>query len=402
MPQSIKDAVRVCNALPSNITVLFRGETGIGKSFVAAQLASGFGIPVIDRRLSQMTEGDMLGLPSTDGEVTRFNPPDWYKRACREPVMLFLDEFNRATTEVMQAGFQIVLDRELNGFKLHPDTRVYAAINIGGRYMVNEMDPALLRRFFVIDLAPTAEDWVVYAKAKELEPLVIDFISNNEAFLDPPSKEVEPNQVVPTRASWERLSAALKHADVSDKHEEPLFYAISLGFVGIEASIALQGFAKTFNAQVSGEDILERYPSVRKKVKRLGQERWNICIEKVVDWCIKECDTFEKANAATNGKDANGKGWMLTPEQGKNIGAFMEDLPHELRTSFWSKLSQNGGKHLAIIETTHKYVIRHVVEAFGAKKDDKKDDKKADKKGEKDDEKADEASEKPAKKSSKK
>ena len=157
---SIKTFLTVSEVLPVETSILIRGPHGIGKSQVVRQVAKHFNLPVVDRRLSQMTEGDMIGLPSTDGEVTRFNPPDWYKNACTKPICLFLDELNRATPEVMQAAFQIVLDRELNGWKLHPETRVYAAINHSAAYTVNEMDPALLDRFWTIDLEPTVEDWL--------------------------------------------------------------------------------------------------------------------------------------------------------------------------------------------------------------------------------------------------
>jgi MoxR-like ATPase len=135
----VRTFLKVAPLLPKTTSVLLRGAHGIGKSQVVRQVAGLIatveGIPsfeVIDRRLSQMSEGDMIGLPSTDGEVTRFNPPTWYKQACDKPVCLFLDELNRATPEVMQAAFQVVLDRELNGWKLHPQTRVFAAINTGG------------------------------------------------------------------------------------------------------------------------------------------------------------------------------------------------------------------------------------------------------------------------------
>jgi MoxR-like ATPase len=160
--------------LPANVSVLLRGNHGIGKSQVIKQLGRRIkdvlkmpSFETIDRRLSQMTEGDMIGLPSTDGETTRFNPPDWYKRACTMPVLLFLDELNRATPEVMQAAFQIVLDRELNGWKLHPETRVYAAVNDSASYNVNEIDPALLDRFWCIDLSPTHADWLDWARSKD-------------------------------------------------------------------------------------------------------------------------------------------------------------------------------------------------------------------------------------------
>ena len=60
--------------------VLIRGRHGIGKSQVVYQCAERMGLPVVERRTSQMTEGDLMGLPSIDGESTKWNAPDWFKR----------------------------------------------------------------------------------------------------------------------------------------------------------------------------------------------------------------------------------------------------------------------------------------------------------------------------------
>jgi MoxR-like ATPase len=55
------------NILPilvtSKLPILVRGRHGIGKSQIVFQLGEELGLPVIDRRASQMTEGDLLGLP---------------------------------------------------------------------------------------------------------------------------------------------------------------------------------------------------------------------------------------------------------------------------------------------------------------------------------------------------
>ena len=56
--------------------VLLRGRHGIGKSQVVYQVAEAMGLPVVERRASQMTEGDLVGLPSINGDRTSFNPPD--------------------------------------------------------------------------------------------------------------------------------------------------------------------------------------------------------------------------------------------------------------------------------------------------------------------------------------
>ena len=66
----------------ANHPVLLRGRHGIGKSSVVYQYATSVGLPVVERRASQMTEGDLLGLPKVDDDVTSFCPPDWFATAC--------------------------------------------------------------------------------------------------------------------------------------------------------------------------------------------------------------------------------------------------------------------------------------------------------------------------------
>ena len=109
--------------------VLIRGRHGIGKSEVVYQLAEQVDLPVVERRASQMTEGDLVGLPSTDGNTTTFNPPDWFKECCEEPRVLFLDEIDRATVEVRQGIFELTDSRKLNGHHLHPDTLIIECLD---------------------------------------------------------------------------------------------------------------------------------------------------------------------------------------------------------------------------------------------------------------------------------
>ena len=67
----IKTLTSTIRFLPADISVLVRGPHGIGKSQVAAQLAADEEKTLIDRRLSQMSEGDMVGLPElVDGVRT--------------------------------------------------------------------------------------------------------------------------------------------------------------------------------------------------------------------------------------------------------------------------------------------------------------------------------------------
>lgn len=354
----IRTFLKVAPLLPKETSILLRGAHGIGKSQVVRQVAELIAIKdgikdfeIIDRRLSQMSEGDMIGLPSTDGEVTRFNPPEWYKRACVNPSCLFLDELNRATPEVMQAAFQVVLDRELNGWKLHPQTRVFAAINTCGNYNVNEMDPALLDRFWAIDLTPDINDWVTWAKdSKKIHDNVITFIVGNDKWLDPP-RTGEATAVSPSRRSWERLSHALVQVGIADQPDSSLFYPLCLGYIGTEATIAFHDYVKTIESQVSGKEILESYSAIKSKIDRLGQEKLNVAIEKVADYIINHVS-------------------VINDVQGQNLKEFMEALPAELRVAAWSKFTAQGIEKLELTKSIHKWCVASILDALSVPKED--------------------------------
>lgn len=354
---SISSFLTCALAMPQETSILLRGPHGIGKSQIVRKAGRLIAkkeklekFPVIDRRLSQMSEGDMVGLPSTDGRVTRFNPPDWFMKCCTEPCLLFLDELNRAVPEVMQAAFQICLDREMSGNKLHPQTRVFSAINASGAYTVNEMDPALLDRFWTIDLMPTTKEFVAWGRDTSEEggnivPTMCDFIEANDKWLDPP-KSVEPGQITTSRRSWEKLSLSHIAAGVEEKPEDPLFYQLAMGFLGVEAAIAYTDYAKTVDTQVSGEDVINNYGKCKAKVKRMAHDRVNGLTEKVAEYVVKNLTT-------------------LSEKQGKNLHDFMADLGGEHRISMWGKLTVNGLDKLDLAKSIHKHCAPLILDVFG-------------------------------------
>lgn len=302
----------IAKKLKPKISVLIKGDHGIGKSQCIYQLADELGLDVIERRLSQLTEGDMLGLPILEGGKTKFMPPDWIYEASLRPVVLFLDELNRATQEVMQAAFQLVLDRELNGVKLHPDTRIYTAINTSVAYQVNEMDPALLDRFFVADFTPSVEDWIRWAKEDgDIHPAIIDFIIQNERHLEHDGKNYDSNEVYPSRRSWERLNMSLNLDDIETNFGTIEFFSTCQGFIGAPASGVFQDFLKNYNKQISAEDILNRWGRTKKFFikNNISNEKINSIIEKLEDHAKKN-------------------DW--TPKQAERVASFIDVIPDEL------------------------------------------------------------------------
>ncbi len=343
--------------LPADISVLVRGPHGIGKSKIIFQLAKYFKLRVIDKRLSQLSEGDMVGLPELINGVTRFAHPDWYIEACEGPVVLFFDEFNRALPEVMQAAFQIILDRELNGKKLHPGTRVFACINNDSRYQINDMDPALLDRFWTCDLEPTVEDWLAWASKPKTEDgggihkYLIDFVRAHTTAIDPSTK-ANPGDVESSRRSFERGDTVCQTLGFYDAElggpKCPIsqqMFQLWMGFVGSNVANQIVSFIKNIERQISAKDILDNWSKVEDKIEGLGQEKWNICIEKIV---------------------AYGRDNVFTKKQATNIGRFVTKLPGELVVHFWQSLvTEPNDKTQANIKIVHPFMMPIILGVFG-------------------------------------
>ena len=309
----IKTFSSTVRALPADVSVLIRGPHGIGKSHLAQSAADDMEMPLIDRRLSQMSEGDLVGLPELVDGVTRFCPPDWYARACREPVVLLLDEINRATPELQQGAFQIVLARELNGHRLHPDTRVIAAVNASAEYQVNEMDPALLGH----------------------HPGHLRF-----------KGQPEPDKVYPSPRSYDRLNHTLSHAGMAptavagDVGSNSGFYALAHGFLGTEAAIAFRDFVDNYELQISPEDVLDEYEKNLDRLKALTNDQANGLAAKIIEHC--------KENE-----------WTVS--QCSNLAKWAKALPGEMMVSLWNGVMET--KEVHNITKLHKFLGQAVVEA---------------------------------------
>lgn len=376
---NVKNFVNVAKKLPKNISVLIKGDHGIGKSAIVKQIAEHFDLPLIDMRLGQLTEGDMLGLPFQENGVTRFMPPWWVKKACQEPVCIFLDELNRGTMEVMQAAFQLVLDRKMQDWTLHPDTRVFSAVNSGANYQVQEIDPALLDRFWTIDLRPTTDEWLQWAKQNKLASVVVEFIRQNDKWLDTPNG-IEHGSVSPSRRSWSRLSTALKHCGLEESKNGSELLHVCIGFIGSEATQAFVDYAKNYEHEITVEDVFKNlvkkldpnlksensdtlkfsiaaigtdndknvYGAISKKLESLSIEKHNGLIEKIAE-------AVHKLNPK-----------QRTPKIGATLTKYMSIIPGELSTLLWSKLIEtNDEVDYELCQYCQKWCAQELLKTIG-------------------------------------
>ena len=330
--------------------VLIRGRHGVGKSEVVYQIAGGLEMPVVERRASQMTEGDLVGLPSTDGNTTSFNPPDWFKTACDNPVVLFLDEVDRATIEVRQGIFELTDSRKLNGHVLHKDTLIFAAVNggeHGDQYQVGEMDPAELDRWTVFDVEPSTEDWLTWAKDK-VDGILWDFINQNRNHLEH-TGDFEPNKVYPSRRSWVRLNDCFAQANLlAEDADTSVMFPLATGFVGFEAAVSFKDFVDNYERQVTIENILDE--GKIQLTERFGINDHNALVEKME---AKEIFTAP-----------------LSEERVENLARYFMVVPSEVGMKLWTVLGQGDNANVIAFHGTvvdGKSISNHLVELMTGK-----------------------------------
>lgn len=356
---NIKTFTQIALNLPPDISILVKGDTGIGKSditkYIATQIKTnhkfvehkGPGLPVLDWRLSCFSEGDIIGLPELVDGTTRFAPNSRFMAACKEPHLLFLDEGNRATTEVLQCAFQIVLDRELNGQKLHPETRIVMAINEGNDFTVNELDPALLRRFWVTELSPTVDDWLEWAKNNEINSMITEFIKKYPSHLMHEG-ERSPGEVYPYPASWARLDTSLKHANMNpDKYAgkdiPDIILHIAAGFIGLPTTAAFLDYLKNYKLKLSASDILDNFEKIEEDVKIMTNDKKNEALDQVVLF-LKESD--------------------VTVHQVLNLEKYLNYVSDEVVVDLMQTML--GIKNLHNMKMVHRVLKTRVIEATRA------------------------------------
>lgn len=195
------------------------GRHGIGKSQILTDFYQQRGLKVVPLFLGQMADpGDLIGLPvlrnEVDGESsTNYAPPFWYPKDGK-PIVLFLDELNRARPEILQTVMDLALNRRLAGHQLPSGSRIISAINEGEEYQLTHLDPALVSRFNIYQFCPTPQEWLLWAERKALDRRVIDFIQAEPSLLDgtPEHRAGDDTGLerYPDRRAWQRVSDLLQ------------------------------------------------------------------------------------------------------------------------------------------------------------------------------------------------
>lgn len=268
---------------------LIIGESGIGKTALAKKLANknNFKLVVIDGNL--LKEGEIGGLPTIESyksidsngnlqekKATIYAVHTKLKEIDEEilngnKVLLFIDEINRCEHTVQQELMNLILNREINGYKLHNNVKILAAMNPSNKYgedfdyQVVDMDAAQENRFVWLNMENDYIDWISWAIEFGIETEVIEFISTFPEYL----QKINEEDVRATPRSYERISKTLKlYKKKKEIIPRAVFLNVIKGNVGrviaeefisfIESNHeALISFEKVFCRNYIDEEVIE-------------------------------------------------------------------------------------------------------------------------------------------------
>ena len=230
MTINTKQLTYILDHTPASQNIMLVGKHGIGKSRILEDYFSNKGAKVVTLFLGQMSDpGDLIGLPEKNEKTgkTDFMLPYWFPLD-NEPVVLFLDELNRARPEVLQTIMDLTLNRKLAGKSLPQGSRIISAVNKGNEYQLTNLDPALVSRFNIYEFQPSVGDWIDWAQKSGIDPRIISFIKDNPEYLDSDEDEglAENLERSPDRRSWERTSQIIKEFDQLSDLQKPLVSGI--------------------------------------------------------------------------------------------------------------------------------------------------------------------------------
>ena len=275
---------------PATQNIMLVGRHGIGKSRILEDFFAARREKVVTLFLGQMSDpGDLIGLPHLDEKTgrTEFMLPYWFPTD-GQPVVLFLDELNRARPEVLQTVMDLTLNRKLAGKSLPEGSRIISAVNGGSEYQLTDLDPALVSRFNIYEFAPSVEDWISWAREAKLDSRIISFIDENPEFLDGDESFTAENlERTPDRRSWERTSKIIEKFGELGQLHQPMIS----GIIGDRATAAFFDFVNSHTVPSVSKVLLGDFSENQKILSALSFTDFTQLNEAVYRWLEKSADT---------------------------------------------------------------------------------------------------------------
>lgn len=270
---------------PQNGVVMLQGKPGIGKTAIVRSIAQKLGFQFFEFALTHIDSADLGGLPvikhvstEKDGKIIdipqmSYAVNDWAIQANESPSILFFDEANRPSDEVINALLKL-FERHIGlNFKFNENVYMVSAGNLGMEQdgtTVTALDSAMNNRIIHIPFKMTIKDWADNFAREHVHPLILSFIENHKEHFHMMVKEQD---IYASPRSWTMFSDYLIYHSVRKIEEvRTVVFDICNRYVGDHSTAAFKMYLDSLLAAriPTMEEIVEKGKSLRSDLKALN------------------------------------------------------------------------------------------------------------------------------------
>jgi hypothetical protein len=230
----------------NRIVPYITGKPGGGKSALGRDIAKSMGIK--DEHYTEFNASlrdpvDVMGVPDTHGEYTKWKPPiEFYRlrevKGDDAPRFLNLEEFSDASVPMQNALCRVIEDRFAGELQLHHNLYIFASGNrTEDKSGAQRMTSKLMMRVQEIEFDTNLDDWCEWALAKGIQVPIIQFLRFKPNQLHDFVADRRQN---PCPRQWEKVSLV-------DTSLSPELYMENIkGLVGEGAAAEYTGFLRIY------------------------------------------------------------------------------------------------------------------------------------------------------------
>ncbi len=279
------------------------GEAGIGKSALVCDVAKKLHAKLFTTVVSLSEKGD-LAIPIPPLTDSAFLMTKNYGRladvkfgythtliqiiqqaelAPKQPIIWFLDEFNRGSQAVQGELMNLVLQRQINDLTLPDNVNLILAENPddsmsgfeNSDYAVQTSDAAIKDRTTRLVMSVSVSGWLTWAgqsdnKRQNIHTIVRQFIAENAELLYPNTRGTDLN---PTPRAWQRVSDNLFELEsLPVKDQNDLLFDLVAGDLGQLVATQFMSYVQQQTASLTAADVFETHPDGPKLPNEIRQK----------------------------------------------------------------------------------------------------------------------------------
>ncbi len=179
---SLVEAASLVQHCGEDVTFIFQGEMGIGKSYMLYEL--GKRMPQYTCMYAEMPTfdvSDMSGVPFTETtngvKVTRFAPNAMLNIQGTNPVLFMADEIGKAMRPVQNSVLRLLHEKKVGEYSLPEGSIVFGTTNLSAEGLGDHVQSHAQNRVsFITVRKPNAEEWLPWAADNGIHPVISSWV----------------------------------------------------------------------------------------------------------------------------------------------------------------------------------------------------------------------------------